>query len=83
MRERDVIWLERLANRCKVHGFQEQAAQLREKAEGINALLPEAERIDPMDERCREPVRTNTLSEFIAMAQAALDLTPEEDRPLS
>jgi hypothetical protein len=67
----EVIWLERLANRCKLHGYSKQAAQLREKADRLNALLPEESRASADDERCLEPV-AGGISDFIGQARGAL-----------
>jgi hypothetical protein len=67
-----VIWLERLANRCKLHGYAEQAALLRAKADRLNASLPPSARVAPDDERCREPV-PGGLAAFIRQAKEALD----------
>ena len=66
-----VIWLERLASRCKLHGYANEARALRDRAERIRGALSPT-RISLGDERYREPVTTDTLTEFIRLCQIAL-----------
>jgi hypothetical protein len=68
-----IIWLERLASRCKYHGYAEKAAELRARADALNARLPEAERLAPDDERFSEPLVPGSVLELIRLVDEALE----------
>lgn len=76
-----IIWLERLASRCKVHGYAAQAAELRRRADLLNERMPVRERIDPADSRCRIPIEVGRLTELIELIQVELARPLEGEAP--
>lgn len=67
-----VVWLERLAHRCRMHGYGEYATLLRAVADNLNELLPREYRVDPKADECLAHVPTRSLSGFIAEVNDAL-----------
>ena len=77
--QEEVIYLERLARRCKAHGYAEQAGRLRAKADRLNGQLRSEDRVSADDPRSSVPIETPTVTEFIALCTAALDDVREDE----
>lgn len=74
-----IVWLERLAKRCRVHGYVDQAEQLRAHADRLNQHVDLSLRVAHDDPRTEEPIATSTVGEFIRLCQRELNLLDQAE----
>lgn len=61
-----VVWLERLAYRCRIHGYVEYVTLLRTVADILNDSLLGESHVDPEADECLIPVRPEPQCDFFA-----------------